>query len=135
LQLAHDTTARQCHPLKIWIVLQHLPVRTHRGIASLSLCETSIALEFAELAQEIVLVLLEDAVMIQERLHGRIGDALRMKLLIDPGVEADRPDSLNISRARAKSEPVESVYDLLVSGELPVIERRLRHCGNGDSTC
>jgi hypothetical protein len=96
-----------------------------RGIPGLSFCEASLALRFSVFAKEIVLILLENTVPIEEVLKIPIVDTLGMKLLINPLVETDRANLLNVAGTSAERNAIERVNYLLVRRELAVVEAHL----------
>lgn len=122
LKLYHNLAAAECD------ALLHRDVtlsRARRSITGLSLSEASLSLAFSVCAKEIVLILLENAVLVQEVLKVLVVDTLGMKLLINPFVETDRANLLSIARTSAEREAIERVNYLLVCRELAMVEARL----------
>jgi hypothetical protein len=106
--------------------------RTGSSITSLAACDATLTLRFVVLAKQNVLVLLQNAVARYELFQRRVVDPLGVKLLLYPFVEPNASDLLDIARACAECQAVQRMYDLLISGELTVIERSLRvgrQCG------
>ena len=52
--------------------------------------------------------------------HWIFGNAVRVQLEVDPFVDAQPPDLLDIARTRSEGQPVQHLQDLLVLGEFRV---------------
>jgi hypothetical protein len=112
-------TTAECNTLLNGSVVRHC---AGGCITSLSFGEATFPLSFGELTKKIVLVLIENAVPVEECLKILVVDPIRIQLKVDPLVESDRTNLLHIARARTEGEPIERVNDLLVCRELTMIE-------------
>jgi hypothetical protein len=122
LQFAHHLASRERDLPEGHTVL----ARYFFSAIRISLYQSPLLLTFDELREQLALILLEDAVTIEELLHAGIVDPFRMELLVYPVVEACRANPLHVAWASAKGEAVQCMNDLLVRGELAMIEPCLR---------
>ena len=123
LQLSHHPPAGQGNLLHFRVVLAR---RTGSGITSLTACDATLTLRFVVLAKQYVLVPSENAVARNELVERGVVDPLGVKLLLYPFVEPNASDLLDIAWTCAECQAVQGVYDLLIRGELTVVERSLR---------
>ena len=75
------------------------------------------------LLEEIVLILRKDCVLCHERIHRRVVDAVGMELLVNPFIETDGADALDVAGLGAEGEAIERLHYLLVGGELADVAR------------
>jgi hypothetical protein len=72
--------------------------------------------------KQLGLIFVKNVVMREELIERLIVDPLWMELLVDPFVNAHRADFLDVTGSRSKRQPVQHVNDLLVGGELSMVE-------------
>jgi hypothetical protein len=102
-------------------------VHRHGGISASAFADGASFYVLGEIAREIILVLLDEGVCGGEELvRSLVVDPLGVELLVDPAVEAESTDGLDVAGTGAKGEAVQRLGDLLIGGLLAVL-RLLRH--------
>ena len=87
LKLCQDLTPTECDTLLNCYIVT---CRTRCRIACFPLDKTTLTLCFSVLAEQVVLILIDDAVSIEEFLEILVVDTLGMQLKVDPLIETNR---------------------------------------------
>jgi hypothetical protein len=132
LKLCYNLATSECNAL---LNASISGVRSRRSVGGLAFGETTIPLRHCVFAKQLVLVLIDDAVSIEELLEILIVDAFGMELKVDPLVEAHGANLLHVAGARAEGESVQGLDYLLVSSELSMVEPGLTTGAAGDQSC
>ena len=124
MQLSHNLAAR------IGLLLQLAHLRDLIGsqrlgrVRAFAFHFSALALLLGVLSQQIILILIERRIIRDERVQCVVVDLLRMELLIDPVVEADRAHLEDVARFSAEAETTQRLDYLLVGRQLADVRAR-----------
>ena len=118
LQLSDDLTTRI---LLLTQLHQHRAVigsHSFGRVGAIAFDDAALLLLLSVLPEQIVLILIERRVSGGEHVQRIVVDFSGMKLLVDPVVESNGAHFLRITRPSAEGQPIESLNDLLIGGQL-----------------